>query len=423
MATFFELPIGNDFPYFVVNSSGASVPASGYQIGTFTAGTTTPVTTYTDSTGSTPNSNPVLLGSTGLPQSGSNVVGIWVPQGTSVKVTFAKPTDTFPPSSAIWTKDQLQGINDPTNITSASEWVQGTAPTFISTTSFSVAGDQRTIYQVGRRLKTINSGGTIYSRITASSFGSAITTVTIVNDSGVLDSGLNAVSYGILSHTNPSIPLIDSIPIGSITPSTGTFTQVNISTAVGKIVPGATSISLRNNADNADNLLIADAGTATLRTAVGVGGTTPAGGGAGVQFPATQSASTDPNNLDDYEEGTWVPSLGGSTTYSVQSGFYTKVGRTVHFYGRIVINVNGTGTNITGLPFTSLGFNDYRSIVKIAMFGMTTATVEEQGVISNSTTTIVVQKKTAAATTWTNIAAGDYANSADIQFSGTYDVT
>lgn len=211
MATFFELPLANDFPYFVVNSSGASVPASGYKLFLYTSGTTTKITSYTDSTGGTPNANPVLLGSTGLPQSGANVVGIWLAQSQTVKAVFAPSTDTDPPSSPIWTRDfgaNPPGVNDPTNITASSEWIQGTTPTFISATSFSVTTDQTAIYQVGRRTKTINSGGTIYSRITASSFGGGVTTVTVKNDSGVLDSGLSSVSYGLLSATNQSIPSI-----------------------------------------------------------------------------------------------------------------------------------------------------------------------------------------------------------------------
>lgn len=43
--------------------------------------------------------------------------------------------------------------------------------------------------------------------------------------------------------------------------------------AVSKIVPGATSLAFRNNADSADNLLISDAGTATVRAALAVGTT------------------------------------------------------------------------------------------------------------------------------------------------------
>jgi hypothetical protein len=43
-----------------------------------------------------------------------------------------------------------------------------------------------------------------------------------------------------------------------------------VSSAAAKILGGATSLSLRNNADNADNVLVADAGTVTLRNALSV---------------------------------------------------------------------------------------------------------------------------------------------------------
>lgn len=59
--------------------------------------------------------------------------------------------------------------------------------------------------------------------------------------------------------------------------------------------------------------------------------------------------------LNSYEEGTWTPSLGGSTTYYVQSAKYTKVGRTVTIQATLLVNLIGTGSisTITGLPFTS----------------------------------------------------------------------
>lgn len=88
---------------------------------------------------------------------------------------------------------------------------------------------------------------------------------------------------------------------------------------------------------------------------IGVGNVTPSASGAGISFPATQSASSDVNTLDDYEEGTWTPSIGGTATYSVQSGQYTKIGNMVFFVCRLVILVKGTGNNytVTGLPFTA----------------------------------------------------------------------
>jgi hypothetical protein len=89
------------------------------------------------------------------------------------------------------------------------------------------------------------------------------------------------------------------------------------------------------------------------------GGSTTATG-TGVTFPATQSASSDANTLDDYEEGTWTPTIFGSTTagttsYSQQTGWYTKVGNIVTI-GLYVNFSSATGTGILligGLPFTS----------------------------------------------------------------------
>jgi hypothetical protein len=91
------------------------------------------------------------------------------------------------------------------------------------------------------------------------------------------------------------------------------------------------------------------------------GGTTTANG-IGITFPATQSASSDANTLDDYEEGTWTGTLTGSVsnpTSSVQkTGKYTKIGRqvTVVIYFDNVSTVGASGDVIvTGLPFTEDG--------------------------------------------------------------------
>ena len=91
---------------------------------------------------------------------------------------------------------------------------------------------------------------------------------------------------------------------------------------------------------------------------IGLGGTTPTSG-MGIAFPATQSASTDANTLDDYEEGTWTPSIGGNATYTGQSGRYTKIGNFVSAICDMSINVIGTGSTstVSGLPFAAGGLN------------------------------------------------------------------
>jgi hypothetical protein len=81
--------------------------------------------------------------------------------------------------------------------------------------------------------------------------------------------------------------------------------------------------------------------------------------GIGITFPATQSASSDPNTLDDYEEGTWTPSytsVGATWSYTPQYGTYVKIGQMVYAQFYLFATASGTTSNqvvVTGLPFTS----------------------------------------------------------------------
>lgn len=101
---------------------------------------------------------------------------------------------------------------------------------------------------------------------------------------------------------------------------------------------------------------------AALIGALGIGGVSPAASGAGFSFPATQSASSDANTLDDYEEGTFTPTLTFTTpgdvsvAYSTQSGRYTKIGDTVFFKLTLITSAftftTGSGQlYVSGLPF------------------------------------------------------------------------
>jgi hypothetical protein len=80
------------------------VPLSGGKVYTYTAGTTTPLTTYTDYTGSTANSNPVILDSRGE-------CSIWL--GTSsYKFKLTTSTDV-----EVWTVDNISVLTSSANIT------------------------------------------------------------------------------------------------------------------------------------------------------------------------------------------------------------------------------------------------------------------------------------------------------------------
>jgi len=162
--------------------------------------------------------------------------------------------------------------------------------------------------------------------------------------------------------------------------------------------------------------------TPIVSTTMGVGGATPSGSGSGITFPATQSASTDANTLDDYEEGTWTPSVGGNTTYTVQNGRYTKVGRMVTISCYMGTNNIGTGstTHISGLPFTCSTYGGDFAGVTIwsnlansftalhGNFGESATTVRFIGLISGT------------ANITNNSGRTVFGNNCDIEFTGTY---
>jgi hypothetical protein len=100
--------------------------------------------------------------------------------------------------------------------------------------------------------------------------------------------------------------------------------------------------------------LNASGGLQTLNT-ISVGNATPSTSGAGITFPATQSASSNANTLDDYEEGTWTPAVGAGASLTVAGANYTKVGRTVTVSAEFEVSTNASTTafQISGLPFPS----------------------------------------------------------------------
>ena len=94
-------------------------------------------------------------------------------------------------------------------------------------------------------------------------------------------------------------------------------------------------------------------------TSISVGNATPTTSGAGLTFPATQSASSNANTLDDYEEGTWTPSQGSGLTVIgtfSSSGKYTKIGNlvTVNFNvsGSTSVACSSAGLITGNLPFS-----------------------------------------------------------------------
>ena len=92
--------------------------------------------------------------------------------------------------------------------------------------------------------------------------------------------------------------------------------------------------------------------------------------GKGIDFSATADGSGTMTSelLNDYEEGTFTPNIGGTATYTTQTGRYTKIGNRVYFTITLEILLAGTGEDyrISGLPFTAA----VNSSASIGYFGL-----------------------------------------------------
>jgi microcystin-dependent protein len=124
------------------------------------------------------------------------------------------------------TLDNLQGMNDPAFVggsaAATTEWVTGPTPTYVSATTFTVAGNQTTVFVPQRRIQATVTAGVVYGSVASSSFGGGITTVVCLFDSTQLDSGLSAINYGFISSAaNSSMPGTYPLPPGSLQPFAG----------------------------------------------------------------------------------------------------------------------------------------------------------------------------------------------------------
>ena len=154
------------------------LPLAGGFLWTYLAGTTTPATTYTDSTGATQHSNPIVLGS-----NGRVTTEIWLPSGTAYKFVIQTATSTL-----IGTYDNIYGINDVSSTSSLAAYlasppaIGGTVPNAGNFTYVNVTGS------------TVPANGVYESNTNELGFASNGTKRGSVNSTGNLVLGQNCSS-------------------------------------------------------------------------------------------------------------------------------------------------------------------------------------------------------------------------------------
>ena len=222
------------------------------------------------------------------------------------------------------------------------------------------------------------------------------------------------------------IPFAAGINSSLVTDATSTTTG-SIITAGGVGIAKALYVGTTANIAGASTFAAVNASTLVTTTSIGVGNVTLSGSGSGVQFPATQSASTNANTLDDYEEGTWTVTLafgGGSTgiVYGGRTGTYVKVGSMVMARCAVDISSKGSSTGtatITGFPFAASGI--FHTDVAVQLISWTGAGQCDIGMNGGTTGSFygIANNNGAGYTALTNT---DFSNSSQFYFTMVYSV-
>lgn len=201
----------------------AGRPLNGGLLFTYVTGTNTKLATYTDSTGGTPNTNPIRLDFRGEAR-------IWLDQTLTYRFVLAPENDTDPPTAPIWSVDGITtsityatllsiigqilwprsaeeiatGIvpinygyiwGDPRryHLISVSQeelaglYCHGFVPTYVDSDTFTVPGNATAIWPVRTRIAVFGaSGGRQYVQVLTIGFAAGITTVDIRTETGNL---------------------------------------------------------------------------------------------------------------------------------------------------------------------------------------------------------------------------------------------
>jgi hypothetical protein len=205
---------------------------------------------------------------------------------------------------------------------------------------------------------------------------------------------------------------------------TGNFRYVGSGTATMYRMDGATHSWSYATSGTAGNIIsFTTALTLNTNGALVLQGGNTSASGVGITFPATQSASSDANTLDDYEEGTFTPgvSFGGGTTgitYTEQNGRYTKIGRQVTVTANVTLSSKGSSTGdaaLTGLPFTN---GTARSAGSIYSAQITFA--DFLSILVEASNTIAYFRETTNAGVVTDLTNADFANNSNWTATITY---
>jgi len=282
-------------------------PLTGGKVYTYAAGTTTPLATYTTTTGAVANANPIILDAAGRTPN-----EIWLAVGTLYKFIVKTSADVL-----VGTYDGLPAINDPYSINALLGSVTGT----------------NAIAAVATPAITAYAAGATYSFIAANS-NTAATTISIdglaaksitKNGSVALTAGdIQAGKLMLIEYDGTSFQLINNIVYGG---SITNGTIVSLATPLGAANGGTGLSTITANAVMLGN------GVSTVQTVA------PGANKNVLTSNGTTWASTAPTVAS--------PTVVGQVPFSTDGSTYTATAKIVT---ASAITVSGTTVDFTSIP-------------------------------------------------------------------------
>ena len=307
--------------------------------------------------------------------------------------------------------------------TGLTSYTAGDLPYYASGSALSKLG-------IGTANYVLTSSGTAPQYVAQSTLtvGNATNAVNV----GTTDNTSSSSTYypTLVSATSGNNPITTSSTKLSFVPSTGKLTATSYGGAwagstIGTTYGGTGLTSFTANgvvyASNSSTLATSSAFTFNGTDVGFTGNLVPGTAAKGINFTANTPASGMTTQLLNwYEQGTWTPSIGGTATYTLQSGTYTRIGRLVFVSAVLQINVIGTGNvnTISGLPFTR-DANSMQAPGSMTFISAISSTVSMLvPVVQVNTSTVIFQGLTIAGNTTSQI--NVFQNGARVDFQITY---
>jgi hypothetical protein len=308
---------------------------------TYQTATSTKQATYTDSTGNTPNTNPIILNARGE-------CSVWLDSSLVYKLVLAPSTDTDPPSNPIWTQDPI-GAFSITQLTGNFSTVTVSGTT--QTANLVVTG--ATIPTNGIYLPAVNRLGFATNTKARGYIDSAGIWTLLAPDA----SGPTLVVPALGTNNTNTL----QFPTAGSMMNMARSTDAGLSLFVGSRA-STSSLSLHNNGGTSAEVEV-DTGTLRMYTnAVRRANCTSAGQW---QFYDPYNSINAEKNAATMESGTFTGTLTGCTTSPTATFNWSRTGNIVSIVCAAGLTAlsNSTSCTVTGLPANIQPARSYRAMV------------------------------------------------------------